>query len=228
MTVLLLSLLAATPNPFLEEALELERTLDFEGCVTRLRQASTQWKSAPDELRDIELHAGLCTFNLGDTKQAESHFRMALRLDEHARLPPYTSPRALELFDAVKRAMPARPFVDEDLKGDAPLKEPVAAGPALTPEAPRGQLGALLSRRVPSLVLGGVTLASLITGIVLAVTAQNLAAQANAAHFESDFHRLGADARGFATGATISWVAAAVGTTATVVSWIVAGDGEQP
>lgn len=215
MTALVLTLLAA--NPFLTEALELEQNLDFEGCVSRLKQASTQWKSTPEELRDIELHAGLCTFNLGKTKQAEGHFRMALRLDENASLPEYTSPKAIELFASVKRSLPPpKPVVE-----DAPIAT------VLVPK-PQRTFGQLLSHRVPSLVSGGVSVLSLVTGIVLATTAQNVAAQANAAHFESDFYRLGADARGFATGATISWVVAAIAASAAVVTWLIASDEEQP
>ncbi|MGV3625057.1 MAG: hypothetical protein ACO1OB_29830 [Archangium sp.] len=229
MIALTMLLLSATPNPFLEEARVLEQNLDFEGCVARLKQASTQWKSTPEELRDIEVHAGLCTFNLGKTKQAEGHFRMALRLDENTSLPPYTSPKAVELFTAVKRSLPPRPFVDSDLTDDTPLKEPVEK-PELTPIAVRPQrtFGQLLSRRVPSLICAGVAVVSLIAGIVMASLAQDLAKQANAAHFESDFYRLGTDARGLATGATVSWVVAAIATSATVVTWLISSDEEQP
>lgn len=229
MTALLLLALSAAPNPFLAEALELEQNLDFEGCVSRLKQASTQWKSTPDELRDIEVHAGLCMFNLGKTKAAEGHFRMALRLDEATSLPPYTSPKAVELFTSVKRSLPAKPFVDSDLAGDAPLKEATVEKPVLAPTPPpQRTFGQLLSRRVPSLITAGVAVVSLVTGILLAAIAQGVARQANAAHFESDFYRLGADARGLATGATISWVVAAVATSATVVTWLISGDEENP
>ena len=222
MTALVLLMLSAAPNPFLAEALELEQNLDFEGCVARLRQASSQWKSTPEELRDIEVHAGLCTFNLGKTKQAEGHFRMALRLDEATALPPYTSPKAVELFTSVKRSLP--PPV-----ADAPLKEATVEKPVLTPVAPpQRTFGQLLSRRVPSLMTAGVAVVSLVTGILLASIAQDVARRANASHFESDFYRLGADARGLATGATISWVVAAVATSATVVTWLIAGDEENP
>lgn len=222
MTALLLSLLSAAPNPFLAEALELERSLDFEGCVTRLEQASTQWKSSPEELREIELHAGLCTFNLGKTKLASGHFRMALRIDENARLPTYTNPRAVKLFEDVRRAMPTTPSVDEDLKSDAPVKA------QLVPVNVAAPAPSFLARRGVSLILGGVTVASVVTGIVLALQAQAVAKQANAAHFESDFFRLGADAQGLATGATISWVLAALCATSTIVAWVIAGDEEQP
>ena len=76
--------------------------------MERLKQASTQWKSTPEELREIELHAGLCKFNLGQKKQAAEHFRTALRIDEGAELPPYTSPKAVDLFLEVKKALPPR------------------------------------------------------------------------------------------------------------------------
>lgn len=224
MTAVLWLALAATPNPFLAEGLALEQALDFEGCVTRLQQASTQWQSTPDELRDIELHAGLCQFNLGHTDKATKHFRMALRLDDAARLPTYTTPRAVTLFEQVRRGLPQKPFVDDDLPRDAPVNTAAALTPRETPTPVATWLG----RRALPLTLSGVTLASIITGVVLALQAQAVAVQANRAHFESDFYKLGTDAQGLATGATISWVIAAIGATASAVTFVIAADEERP
>lgn len=216
--------LAAGPNPFLAEALALERDLDFERCVQRLRQAATQWKSSPDELREIELHLGLCTFNLGNRKAAAEHFRTALRIDEGADLPPYTNPRAVELFLDVKRALraPPPPLPDEDLPpDDAPTRpklEPRVTTPAPSP------LTATLARRAVPLTLGGLTVATAITALVLGVRAQALAAEANAARFEADFFRLGLDARGLATASTLTWLTSGLCAIGTGVAWWVTNE----
>ncbi len=221
MTLLLALVLTAGPNPFLAEALEHEGNLDFERCVERLKQASTQWKSTPDELREIELHAGLCKFNLGQKKPAAEHFRTALRIDEGAELPPYTSPKAVEFFFEVKRALTAPPppmpqsdLPDADFPGDAPKK------PKLEP-APRDQspLGPLLVKRALPISLGVVTLASFVTGLALGLRAQSLAAEANAAVFEADFFRQGDAARSLAIGSTIAWIVSGLAAIGTGVGW---------
>lgn len=216
---LLAALLLAATNPFLAEALEHEKNLDFEKCLSRLQQASTQWKSPPAELREIELHAGLCSFNLGQKKSAADHFRTALRIDEGADLPPYTSPKAVELFLEVKKALraPPPPLPESDLPEDAPKQpklEPKVVAPLAT-----DPLGLTLSRRAAPLSLGLVTVGAVIAGIALGARAQTVAAEANAARFETDFFRLGDDARGLAIASTISWVISALAATATGVTW---------
>lgn len=229
MSLLVALLLAAGPNPFLAEALEHERNLDFERCVERLKQASTQWKSTPEELREIELHAGLCKFNLGQKKPAAEHFRTALRIDESAELPPYTSPKAVEFFLDVKRALRAPPpplpendLPDPDLKDDAPKK------PKLEPRPPEvaSPIGPFLEKRALPLTLGVVSVASFITGLALGLRAQSLAAEANAAQYETDFYRLGDSARGLAVGSTIAWIISGLAAIGTGVTWWVTSEPE--
>jgi len=231
-TLLLATLLTAGGNPFLAEGLEHEKNLDFERCVERLRQAATQWKSTPDELREIELHAGLCQFNLGQKKPAADHFRTALRIDEGAELPPYTSPKAVELFLEVKKALrapppplPDRDLPDPDLPPDAPLKprlEPRPIGVAAEP------LGPMVMKRAVPLTLGVVALASFVTGLALGLRAQSMAAEANAAHFESDFNQLGDSARGLAVGSTVAWVISGLAAIGTIVGWWVTSEPAGP
>lgn len=218
--LLLLTLLGAGPNPFLAEGLEHEKNLDFERCVERLRQASTQWKSTPDELREIELHAGLCRFNLGQKKQAAEHFRTALRIDERAELPPYTSPKAVDLFLEVKKALqaPPPPLPENDLPdGDFPQDAPTK--PKLEPREAPSPIGPFLVKRALPLSLGVVTVASFVTGLVLGLSAQSKAAEANAARFESDFYLLGDSARGLSIGSTIAWVISGLAAIGTGVGW---------
>lgn len=222
MSLLLALVLSAGPNPFLAEALEHEKNLDFEKCVERLKQAATQWKSSPEELREIELHAGLCKFNLGQKKAAAEHFRTALRIDEGAELPPYTSPKAVEFFLEVKKALqsppppfPEKDLQDPDLQGDTPMK------PKLEPRPPEVEspIGPFLVKRAAPLSLGVVSLASFITAIALGARAQALAIEANAAHFESDFYRLGDSAKGLAVGSTVMWIISGLAAIGTGVTW---------
>lgn len=222
MMPLVAALLAAGPNPFLAEALDHEKNLDFERCVERLKQASAQWKSTPDELREIELHAGLCKFNLGQKKAAADHFRTALRIDEATELPPYTSPRTVVFFLEVKRSLrtPAPPLPegdlpDPDLPTDTPLKPKLEPRPAEVAQP----LGPILLKRALPLSLGVVSLASFVTGLALGLRANAATAEANAAHFESDFYRLGDSARGLASGSTIAWVISGLAAIGTAVGW---------
>lgn len=232
---LLTTLLAAGPNPFLAQALEHEQNLDFERCVERLKQAATQWQSTPDELREIELHAGLCKFNLGQQKAAADHFRTALRIDEATELPPYTSPKAVEFFLEVKRALrapppplPDRDLPDPDLPNDAPVKpRPVSSGAERLEPRPPGvsePIGPLLMKRALPLSLGVVSIASFVTGLALGLRAQSLALEANAARFESDFYRLGDSAQAHAVGSTIAWVISALSAVGTAVTWWVTSE----
>lgn len=99
------------PNPFVVQAKDLYSKLEFEKCLKRIAQAQ-QWRSTPKELLEIELFAGLCHFNLGQKPDAEERFKTALRIDPSAELPPYTTPRAVELFTKVKRSL--RPAAEKE------------------------------------------------------------------------------------------------------------------
>ena len=109
----------AGKNPFLRQAKELYEKLDFEKCLQRLQQAP-QWKSAPAELLEIELYAGMCHYNLNQRPDAEERFRLALRINPDAELPPYTSPKLVDFFLAVKRKL--KPL--KEPKEPPPIKEP--------------------------------------------------------------------------------------------------------
>lgn len=230
------------PNPFLAQARENYEKLDYELCLKRIAQAP-QWKSTPKELVEIELYAGLCHYNLNQRAQAEERFRLALRIDEGAELPPYTSPRAVDFFLSVKKKLQpvAPPMPDEDLpdatkpepaKPEVKKPEPAADGPdaprrvELTPKPRPDPLrapspGSLFARKhAAAIALTGVALLSAAVGVGLGANAQNLATRANAARYESEFHALGESAKGQATAANVFFGVAGAAAIGAIVAWI--------
>jgi hypothetical protein len=201
------------PNPYLVQARELFEQLDYEKCLVRIKQAQGWKTTSTVDLRDIELYGGLCALNLGNRDEAVERFKLALRIDPNANLPELVSPKATRLFSWVKRNLrgPVPPMPDEDLpenkagKADRPLE--VTAGWRLP------------IRPLP-LVLAGLGLAALVTGIVLGVEAQGMEGQARAQAFESDYLDLRSQALGLSLGANISYgVAAAAALVAFIVFW---------
>lgn len=208
--------LAAQPNPFLAEAKTLYQDLDFERCVSRLAQASA-WQSTKDELRDIELYLGLCEFNLGRTKKAAQHFRTALRIDETAGLPPYSSPKVVDLFLRVKKSLeaPPEPMPDSDLPDDAPIERPLEPKKVVAPSEP-----SVFEKHPAPATLGIVAGVALAAGIGLGVNARNLSLEANEATVDQVFGQKAAAARGNATGANVAYALAAAAAITAVVTYL--------
>jgi hypothetical protein len=214
--LVVLLLLGAQPNPFLAQAKELYEGLDFEKCVARLEQATSQWQSSKGELREIELYSGLCQFNLGKPKAAAEHFRTALRIDEATDLPPYSSPKAVALFLEVKRALqaPPAPLPEDDFPPDAPTR------PKLEPKAPKAgpsEPGIFEKHPAPTALGIGAGVA-LAVGVGLGVNARNLSIQANEARTDQLFGEKAGAARANATGANIAYVVAAGAAVAAVIA----------
>jgi hypothetical protein len=226
MGLVVAALLSAQPNPFLAQAKELYRSLDFERCVARLEQASTQWQSTKEELRDVELYGGLCHLNLGHRKEAAEHFRTALRIDEAADLPPYSSPKAVDLFLKVKKSLqaPPAPLPEDDLPPDAPRAatlEPAAA-PSTAPGA------SFIERRPLTTALGLTTGVAFAVGLGLGVNARNLSIQANEARFDAEFQEKAAAARANATGANVAYGVAAAALVGALIAAVVEGPAAPP
>ncbi len=123
----------AGKNPYLRQAKENYQKLDFEKCLQRLQQAP-QWKSAPDELLEIELYAGMCHYNLNQRADAEERFRLALRISPEAELPPYTSPKLVDFFLAVKKKL--KPLKENPPPRPPPVKEPTPPREPVVREPP--------------------------------------------------------------------------------------------
>lgn len=203
------------PNPFLTQAKLLFKNLEFEKCVARLELAP-QWKSTPEELLEIELYAGLCLFNLGRPKDAEDRFQVALQIDYHAQLPPYTSPKIVEMFRRVRRRVP-KP--DLAKTADAPLKpeEPTLVPQDIPPEVVASPPS---KRRVAPIAFGSVAVAGVGAGVLLGLRAQTFEQLANAAHFESDGVVLSDRARAYATWANVAYGVALTAAAATVLTLV--------
>lgn len=239
------------PNPFLSQAKELFSNLDFEKCLKRLQQAP-QWKTEAAELLEIELLAGMCHYNLNQRPDAEERFRLALRMNPDAELPPYSSPKLVDFFLAVKRKMraapPPMPKEDLDLQKEKELekeKEPpppppppkedqpkVEVKPKLVPKAlpppppppPEVEKPNLFARRPVPIALGAAAVVATGVGIGLGVNSRSLEAQARAAHYESDFYAYGNGARTNALAANVAFAVAGTAAAVAVLTWVLSAD----
>jgi len=225
---LALALAAAAPNPYLAEAKSLYDALDFERCLARLELASKKWTSTPKELFEIEVYSGLARLNLGQGKKATRHFRLAQRIDPAGELPPYTSPKAVDLWLEVKKSLdePTGTFTDTDLPEDAPTKPELT--PPLKVEEPSPLATVDWKRHAAPLALSAAAVVALAVGIGLGVSAKSLEAQANAAAYESDFVRLGNQASANAFGANVAYGVAAACAIAAGVLWFTQRGDEAP
>jgi hypothetical protein len=170
---------AAPGQTHVDEAVVFYEESEFEKCLQRVELGHAQALKTKDLAR-LELYAGLCTFGLGSSrsKEAEEHFRIALKLDPTLQLPPLTSPKVKEHFEAVRGALPPRPVLEP-----APASPPSPAPVELEATARSG-----VPRFVP-LVLGGVAVAAGGTGGYFGFDARRWEAQANAAEWDDDFAR---------------------------------------
>ena len=211
------------PNPYLAQAKGYYQVLDFEKCLQRVIQAPA-WKSGKPEQGQIQLYGALCAYQLGRRKEAEERFEAALKADPALELPPYSSPKIVEVFKAVRRRLPPPPAPPED---DAPLQ--VAAPPVLTPAPPKPAPPPVVASapersRAPGpvpLTLAGVAVLAAAAGTSFGLHAKALEQQANQAPFESDALALGRSAGDSATAANVAF-ATSLGAVAAaaVVYWV--------
>lgn len=137
MVALLVMVLSQTPplaEQLLEEAKVLNQELEFSQCVQRLEMAATQNPSR-QTLVAIELLAGICHHNLGQTDEAKRHFRIGLRVDPSASLPISCSPKTRSLFAEVQKRL-------EELAPE-PTPDPVLESPLNAKLEPREKEPAL-------------------------------------------------------------------------------------
>lgn len=219
---------AAQPNPYLDQAKGLYQQVQYERCVDRLKQA-VRWRSSLAEQVEIELYAGLCEFNLGRTTLAEERFEMAVKLDRAAKLPPYSPPKAVALFEKVaERTAPVRPTPAPEPEVVRPEPKPPPDAPLTAELAPRPRTPEVLpevteTKGVPGWVplsLGGGALVLAGVGLGLNVMAQSQATEANAEPFEQLAYEKGDRARATATGSYVVLGVAGALAVSAVTTWL--------
>lgn len=211
------------PNPFLEQAKQLYVEVQFEQCAQRLEQAA-RWDNSGMQLRDIEIYAGLCLFNLGRTLEARDRFQVALRLDPGAALPPYSAPKALAFFRAIAAKRPAdsprvRPAEAPQVEPLAPVERPAPAAQAMLLEP--------LPRRVPvaTYVCSGLAGAFAVTAAVLMVQAKGWEKRANEEPFEQRAYALGDNARQAATFSYLGMAGTAAAASGALITYLLSVPG---
>jgi hypothetical protein len=174
---------AAPDNRYLQEAKVFYDELEFDRCQKRLALAAGE-RSSSAELVEIEIYGGLCAYQLGDRKAATEHFRLALKLDASAKLPPLTSPKIAQLFDSLRKQVAESPSVQAS--PPPPVSTVVAPPPpAISKPAERSWI-----RPVP-LTLSGVSLLAAGAAAYFGLEAKRLEGRANDAAYDDDFRSLG-------------------------------------
>ncbi len=134
----LFALLVAWPasaqeaNPYLSQAKVYYQGLEYEKCLQRLDKAAN-WKSAKSELAEIEIYNGMCKFNLGRRDDVADHFTLALQIDPEAKLPAFTSPKLVQIWNPIASRFaqsPRRPPPPTDARESRPAEVNAVAATA--------------------------------------------------------------------------------------------------
>lgn len=213
---------AAAANPYLPEARAFYQGRDYEKCIRRLDQASRWDGNSSSELNQIELYAGLCHYQLGDTQEAAEHFQLALQLDEATALPPRSSRRVVGFFKSISARVKRKPTgPSSTTQSDAPTQtrlEPSSSPPDRTIAGGKPELRKHANFLIPG-ILGGVALAAAGGATAFGLAAKNDEKTANSANtFQSDSLRLGQQAQREALLANIGIGVASAAAIAAVVT----------
>jgi hypothetical protein len=202
----------AEGNPYVGQARQLYADLEFEKCVQRLEMAP-QWKETTRaELKEIEIYSALCHYQLGNKRDAEDHFNLALQIDPEAQLPPYTSPKIVDLFKSLQKKV--KPRTDKPNKTQlVPGDPPPGDGALLVPRPDDSEL-----RRIAVPIgLGSLAVVACGTGAYFGVRAKELEQRGHDAYYASEGVALGGQAQDSATAANVAFgIALAAGAGAAV------------
>ncbi len=220
----LLSAAPAAGVAYLREAQALYNSQDYEACLARIDQA----RKAPvagDEAQ-VEFVGALCSSQLGKFADAESFFRLALRIDKSLVLPGDVSPKIRATFEKARAAIEKEaPQPPQELVNDEPRKPP--ADPKNPPAEPRPDLhvtppgSASSSLSAPAWVAigaGSSTAVAGAVGIIFGVLASSAAASAASAPTDIAFGQRVAEARAQQTTANVAWGVAAALAVATGIA----------
>jgi hypothetical protein len=196
-------------NPYLVQAKVFYQGLEYEKCLGRLDNAY-RWQNSEPELAEIELYMGLCSFQLGRAEDAKERFVLSLQLNPQIQLPPFTSPKIVQLFDELAARVPDREVKKPDEKRvDVPLSSPPTL--VTTPSKPIPWL---------PIGLGSAAVAGVGTGIFFGIEAKRLEGLANdPAEFEINRVRYGDQARRSAVFANVAYGLAASLAVSAVVTY---------
>jgi tetratricopeptide (TPR) repeat protein len=204
-----------SPNAKLREAQIFYDELEFEQCIQRAA-AAPRPESSANELAQAELYNGLCQASLGRFKDAEDHFRIALRLDPSISLPRMTSPKVAAIYNKTRDRVLERDVARLETAGKAsttptPADAPIESAHENSP------------RRLPwlSVTLGALGIASAGTTGYFGVGAKNYENLANNAAYDSDRSSLGQAAKRDALLANIALGVAAASLAGAVISFVV-------
>lgn len=203
----LVVVMAASPQQPVDRAVEAYEQLEFERCV---RLLSTE---TPTTAR-AALYRGLCRFNLAQPTEAREDFRRAMALDPAVRLPGGVSPKAVELFEAVRAEVPVAP---EPVPSVTPEPPPVPRVDEVPPAAVETSSAIGTRAWVGPAAFAGASMVGASLGLFFGVQARQLESTANGAVFASLAEQQATLARQAAFGANVAWTSAAVALAAAVV-----------
>lgn len=163
---------AFAANDYLSQGRIFYEEFEYAQCLVALGHALRE-TSTPEESVSIQIYSGLCHYHLGELEKAESAFRVALRLDPGAKLPPLSSPKLLGFFEGIARTLPADVQKVEPLAATGALQQPV------TPPEPRRNL------LLPATLAGGAAVGGLVGG-AFGLQAKRFESEAIAAEYEWD------------------------------------------
>ncbi|MGQ0505437.1 MAG: tetratricopeptide repeat protein [Myxococcaceae bacterium] len=211
-----------SPSPSLEKAKRSYEEVQYEKCVD-LTDLAVDETNDPVQRVEIDLYAGLCQFNLGESDEASEHFRRALKRDHQAKLPPFSPPKAVALFQSIAaRVTPSPKPTDTTPPDDSPRRTTLAPSPkskdveeAFTPAKPTRFPFATTTLGTAAVVGAGI-------GTGLYLHARSLAIQANQEQFTEPANALGNRARSLQAASFASFGAAgAAAITAVVVYFLI-------
>lgn len=208
-------LVLSAPPAGLDEAKKLHDAFQFDACIKVLERAPGQ-KLSQRERAEVELYFGLCRFNLGQDKRAESHFELALRLQSDLELPAMTSPKIEAVWGRIKKELLGTPQKPLPPVVTAQPPEP-KSGPLPPPPPPPESSSRSF---VLPIVLGAAAVAACVPGVTFGLQANGAMGEARTRTFQAQIIEANQRAASLALGSNISWALAGALAVGAVVTFL--------